>query len=113
LAAKNFLRWRTTVSDAATQTIFEVTLPTPELSKGEREYRAFLRLLPELLLTHKGKYVGIHEGKVVDTDDNDIALVDRMHDRVGYVPIYVGLVTDRPVVAHIGYYREYKRGEGA
>lgn len=96
-----------------TQTTYEVVLPPPELSKGEREYRAFLRLLPQLLLTHKGKYVGIHEGKVVDTGDDDIALVHRMHDKVGYVPIYVGLVTDRPVVARIGYYREYRPGEEA
>jgi hypothetical protein len=113
LAVKNFLRWRTTVSDAAPQTIFEVTLPTPELSKGEREYRAFQRLLPELLLTHKGKYVGIHEGKLVDADDDDIVLVHRMHDRVGYVPIYVGLVTDQPVAARVGYLREYKREKEA
>jgi hypothetical protein len=26
--------------------MFEVKVPTPELSKGEREYQTFLRLLP-------------------------------------------------------------------
>jgi hypothetical protein len=95
----------------STEKTFEVVIPPPELSKGEREYRAFLRLLPELLRTHEGKYVAIHDGKVVDTDDDDIALVDRVHDRVGYVPIHVGLVTDRPIVAGVGYYRELKQEE--
>jgi hypothetical protein len=101
------------VSDNITQAIFEVTLPTPELSKGEREYQAFLRLLPELLPTHRGRYVAIHEGKIVDVDADDIALVRRVHARIGYVPIHVGLVTDRPPMVRIPHYREYGRGEEA
>ncbi|HBI44751.1 MAG TPA: hypothetical protein DDY78_18145 [Planctomycetales bacterium] len=99
------------MSDNITQAIFEVTVPLPELSKGEREYRAFLRLLPELLPTLRGKYAAIHEGRVIDTDVNDIVLVHRVHDRIGYVPIHVGLVTDRPMVVRIPHYREYGRGE--
>jgi hypothetical protein len=101
------------VSDNAVQTTFEVTPPRPELSKGEREYQAFLRLIPELLPTHRGQYVAIHEGKVVDADADDIALVRRVHDRIGYVPIHVGLVTDRPPVVRVPHYREYRPGEGA
>ena len=100
------------MSDNAMQTTFEVTLPAPELSKGEREYRAFLQMLPGLLTTHKGRYVAVHEGRVVDADADDIALVRRVHERVGYVPIHVGLVTDRPPVVRIPHYREYRPGEG-
>jgi len=110
-ARNNFLRWRPPVSDNATQAIFEVTLPAPELSKGEREYRAFLRLLPELLPNYRGRHVAIHEGAVIDSDVNDIALIHRVHDRIGYVPIHVGLVTDRPAVVRIPHYREYGRGK--
>jgi len=100
------------MSDNATQAPFEVALPTPELTKGEREYQAFLRLLPALLATHRGRYVAIHEGKVVDADADDIALIRRVHDQVGYVPIHVGLVTDRPPVARLPHYREYRPEDG-
>lgn len=40
-------------------------LPKPPQSKWQREYRAFLRLLPELLATHGGRHVAVHEGRVV------------------------------------------------
>ncbi len=89
------------MSDNATQATFEVALPAPELSKGEREYRAFLRMLPELLATHRGRFVAIHEGRVVDDDADDIALVRRVHKQIGYVPIHVGLVTNQPPVVCI------------
>ncbi len=81
------------------------TIRPTEPNKGEREYQAFLRLLPHLLSTHQGKYVAIHDGQVVDSDSDDIVLVQRVHARVGYVPIHVGLVTDRPLVVRVPHYR--------
>ncbi len=92
---------------------FEAHLTPPEPSKGEREHQAFLRLLPQLLSTHQGRYVAIHEGQVVDSDTDDIVLVQRVHDRVGYVPIYVGMVTDRPLVFRVPHYREVRSAGGA
>jgi hypothetical protein len=86
---------------------FEASLAPPELSKGEREYQAFLRLLPQLLCTHPGQYVAVHEGQAIDNDSDDIALILRVHARIGYVPIDVGLVTDKPVVVRVPHYREY------
>ncbi len=85
----------------------EVVLPDPAPpSKAERERAAFFRLLPELLTTHRGQYVAIHDGQVVDSDADDIALVRRVHARVGYVPLHVGLVTDAPPVGRMPRYRE-------
>ena len=101
------------MSDNATQATFEVKLPAPELSKGEREYQAFLRMLPELLPRYRGRYVAVHEGQVVDADADDVALVRRVHARVGYVPLHVGLVTDRPPAVRIPHYREYRGEAGA
>ena len=102
------------MNDPTTQPTFEVKVSAPELPKGEREYQAFLRLLPELLPRYRGKFVAIHDGQVVDSDTDDIALVQRVHARVGYVPIHVGLVTDQPPVARIPHYRQYRpRGEGS
>ena len=101
------------MSDNTIQATFDIDIPTPELAKGEREYQAFLRLLPGLLATHRGRYVAVHEGRVVDDDADDLALVLRVHARIGYVPIHVGLVTDRPPAIRIPHYREYRPEEGA
>jgi hypothetical protein len=101
------------MSDSSAETTFEVKIPAPEPSKGEREYQAFLRLLPELLRTHQGQYVAIHDGQVVDTDTSDIVLVQRVHGRFGYIPIHVGLVSHQVPVARVPYYREYRRQERA
>lgn len=101
------------MSSLSSQPTFEVKIPVSELSKGEREYQAFLRLLPDLLPTYQGRYAAIHDGQVVDTDTDDIALVQRVHARVGYVPIYVGLVTEQPSVVRVPHYREYRPRERA
>ena len=96
------------MSETMTSPIFDVRMPVPALSKGEREYRAFLHILPGLLSTHRGKYVAVHEGQVVDSDADDIILIRRVHARIGYVPICVGLVSEERQVARIPHYREYR-----
>ena len=73
-----------------------VNLPPPPDNKWRREQHAFIRLLPELLKTHKGKYVAIHEERLVESGDDVISVAMRAYDRYGYVPIYVGLCTDEP-----------------
>jgi hypothetical protein len=99
------------MSETITPT-FEVCPAAPALSKGEREHQAFLRLLPQLLTTHRGQYVAVHEGQVIDSDTDDIALIQRVHARIGYVPIHVGLVTDQPVVIRVPHYHEYRPRDG-
>jgi hypothetical protein len=100
------------MSNTTASPTFEVELPAPQLSKGEREHRAFLRLLPKLLATHRGQYVAIHEGQVVDSDADDIALIQRVHARIGYLPIHVGLVVEPRPVERIPHYRETRpRGD--
>ncbi len=99
------------MAQAVTQPVLEVTVPPAQMNKGEREYRAFLRLLPELLGSHRGRYVAVHDGSVVDFDEDHITLIQRVHARFGYVPIHVGLVTDRPPLTHIPHYREHHAGD--
>ena len=69
-------------------------LPIPPQNKWEREYRAFLQLLPDLLRTSRGKYVAVHEGRVVDSGDDELALASRVWANFGYVPIHIDLVTE-------------------
>jgi hypothetical protein len=76
------------------------SLPTPPADKWRAEQQAFRRLLPELLKTHRGQYVAVHEGQVVDSGPDKLALAGRAYARFGYVPIYVSLVSDElpPIV---------------
>ena len=78
-------------------TLFEVRLDQPPRSEFERERRAFYRLLPQLLSTHRGQYVAIHDEQVVDSGPARLEVALRVLNRVGSVDIYVGLVSDPPV----------------
>src|SRR5947208_10825240 len=78
-------------------------LPAPRVDRpmrGERKWnderRAFLRLRPSLLRSHRGSYVAIHQSKVVDSAKDKVALGLRVYARFGYVPIYVGQVLAHP-----------------
>ncbi len=90
------------------------TAPAPALevpalprTKWEREHQAFLRLLPQLLATHRGQYVAIHEGQVVDSGEDRLALALRVLAKIGPLPIHVGLVTlDPDPVARSGVRRD-------
>jgi len=60
----------------------------------ERERAAFERLEPELMKTHRGKFVAVVNEQVVDVGDDRVKLVLRVYDRFGYRPIYVQLVEE-------------------
>jgi hypothetical protein len=84
-------------------------MPTTPLDKGEREYRAFQRLLPQLLPRFRGKYVAVHGEKLVDSDKDDTALILRVHAKYGYLPIHVAKVSDvPPTPIHVPHYRLYQ-----
>ena len=93
------------------------TLPAPVLDSGtppddkwSREQRAYRRLLPTLLQTHKEKYVAIHNESVVDADPDLIALGRRVYQRFGYILIYMDFVTDHPAVVRVPHYRVIAQG---
>jgi hypothetical protein len=75
---------------------YEVELPQREPTKFERERQAFLRLLPQLLATHRGQYVAIHDENVAASGANRMEAAMKVWTRVGGVDLYVGLVTDQP-----------------
>ena len=91
-----------------------ITLPAPVLdaaippqTKWEREYEAFQKLLPRLLTTHRGNYVAIHDGEIIDSGDDKLALALRVLGKVGNVAIHVGLVTEEPApLEHSGVRRQ-------
>jgi hypothetical protein len=97
------------------------TLPAPvidlsplPLTKWEREYQAFQRLLPQLLQTHRDQFVAIHDERVVDSDLDEVVLISRVHARYGYVPLHVERVTKLPPSpTRLRLYREYHPERGA
>lgn len=101
------------MSETATTTTFEVRLPEPPPTKFERERRAFFRLLPELLRTHRGQYAAVHDERVVDSGPDRLSVAARVLERVGPADIYVGLVSVEPErVDRSGVIRDLGRREG-
>ena len=90
-----------------------VSLPPPPRTKWEREYQAFQRLLPQLLATHRGQYVAIHNEQVVDSGDDKLAVALRVLAKVGNVSIHVGHVAEAPEpIARSGVRREAGASQG-
>jgi hypothetical protein len=93
-----------------------VTLAAPEIAAGAAcvdkwrcEFEAFRRLLPDLLRTHRSQYVVIHQGQVVDSGLDDLALALRFFAQHGKVPVHIGLVTAEPELpVRIPHYRTMK-----
>jgi len=78
-------------------------LPAPEIepvgtpeTAWECERRAYLQRLPSLSRTHPGQYVAVHDGTVVASGSDRIRVALDAYQKVGYVPIYVGLVGEGP-----------------
>jgi hypothetical protein len=76
--------------------IFPIVVPS---EKWDREHQAFVRLLPSLLAVHRHKFVAIHDGQVVVAGDDHVAVAQAAYAKHGYVPIYVGLVSELPATA--------------
>ena len=55
----------------------------------EAEKAAFERLEPGLMATHKGQYVAIRGGQMVDSDEDKMILITRVYETSGYGPMYV------------------------
>jgi argonaute-like protein implicated in RNA metabolism and viral defense len=62
----------------------------------EKEQLAFHRLRPELLTLYAGQYVAIYQGKVIDHDNDKLALVARIDEKYPSQVILVKLVTSEP-----------------
>lgn len=88
--------------------MIDVTLHAEVPSKAVRESLAFRRLLPQLLSQYPGQFVAIHEEQAIDHDPSDIALIQRVHARIGYVPIHVGFVARDQPPGRLPHYREFR-----
>ncbi|TEU21796.1 MAG: type II toxin-antitoxin system Phd/YefM family antitoxin [Anaerolineales bacterium] len=79
-----------------------------QLQRLQPEREAFQRLLPELLKTHKGQFVAIHKGKMVDADTDNRELAKRIYARKLF-PVYIQLVSEKPRVIELPSPEEVRR----
>ncbi len=85
------------------QTSFDPLAPLPGTSdKFERERAAFYRLLPELLKTHRGQVVAIHNEQVIAIGDERRPVIDEATRIAGHVDLFVETVADEWPVERIG-----------
>jgi hypothetical protein len=52
---------------------------------------------PVLKQNYAGQHVAIHEGQLVDHDEDAMALVQRVSERFGRTPILITRVDDNPL----------------
>lgn len=65
--------------------------------KLDEELAAYSKLHPELVRTHFGAWVAVHDGAVVDQDQDRVALYRRIRQQYGRVPVLVCEVTAESV----------------
>ena len=65
------------------------------------EKAAFQKLLPELLETHREKFVAIYKGQVVDSDEKEGELMYRVGLKYGDTPVYIDEVLEKPRVYRV------------
>lgn len=88
--------------------------PLPHTSdKFERERAAFFRLLPELLKTHRGKVVAIHDERVIAVGDERRPVIDEATRIAGDVDLYVEMVAEEWPVERVGTRRVVVTGTSA
>lgn len=79
--------------------------PLTWLEKQERllarEVAAYARMRAKLLQTQKGKWVAILHGKLVDSDDDEEILTDRVYAKFGYRTMLIRQVTETERVYHV------------
>jgi len=62
------------------------------------ESKAFRAMHAELLQQYRGEYVAVHDGKVVDHDEDICALNRRIRARYGHRAVLLQQVTERPEI---------------
>ncbi|MDE3091940.1 MAG: type II toxin-antitoxin system Phd/YefM family antitoxin [Chloroflexota bacterium] len=78
--------------------------PQPKLPSDEsfeRNRAAYYAIKPELLKTHRGKFVAFHNGELVDSDADEPTLVERVHAKYTYGTLFIHFVDEPERIYHI------------
>ena len=85
-----------TVAEIVDQAVRDYLLQRDK-EKIAREQAAYERMHPELKRTHFGQWVAVHEGALVDADEDDVALHRRVVDCFGDTTVLITQVEDKPI----------------
>lgn len=74
--------------------------PSPATSDDSiaADRRAFTRQRPQLMRRYRDQYVALSGGRVVDHDNDDEALAERMFKKFGNAPFYLARLEDKPTI---------------
>jgi hypothetical protein len=86
---------RRTVTDLVNEAVRDY-LRQRHKKKISSEQVAYEQIHPGLKSTHFGKWVAVHEGQVVDSDDDDVDLHRRVLARYGDTAVLITRVEDKP-----------------
>jgi len=70
------------------------------LAPLQPEIEAYQRMLPALLKSHPGKWVAIHDGKVLETSDDPAEMSHRLMQQ-GIYPLYIEKIQPEPRVFNL------------
>jgi ribosomal protein S19 len=72
----------------------ELTIKTSKENLFLQNKRFFIQIKRDLLRTPRycGKFVAVHNGKIVGYNVNRVRLAVRVYNSLGYVPVYIGKV---------------------
>jgi len=89
-------QWKHLPTGELTEQALESFLDQLEWEKLDVEQKAYQRLLPGLLKTHRDQYVAIHEGDVIASGSNLPELHVRVYYLLGNIPVLFKRVTAQP-----------------
>jgi len=78
-------------------------------AKFQRERATYYRLLPELLKTHLGKVVAIHDEQIIVVGDERRPVLDEATRIAGYVDLFVHRVVEVEPVERLRGFHEVRR----
>lgn len=70
----------------------ELPVPTPDVWTRNRDY--FVSHRDELMKEYRGKYVAVHDGRIVAIGDDKLEAAKAGYAQCGRVPVYVGFVSE-------------------
>lgn len=68
-----------------------------QIEQIDQEQRAYERQHSKLLALHRGRYIAMRHGAVVDNDADKVALSRRIRQRYGKEPVLIKLVQTEPM----------------
>lgn len=93
---ENFAEWKNQQAAELTEDALLDYLDKLELEILTREENAYKRMFYQLLLEYEGRYVAIHDGRVIDSDTELMKLHNRVYLKISELPVLFKKVTPEP-----------------